>query len=67
LLLTETDGVLGELDAPLAMLTRRVLPARDRALLAVAALSFEEELRPFATAKATDGTNVSSHVLSSFL
>src|SRR6185436_14402287 len=61
LLLAETHGVLAELDAALAMLARRVRPARVRALVAVAALPFEEELHVFAPAQLADRSRISRH------
>ena len=61
LLLTQTEAVLGELDAGLAVLPRRVRATRDAALLGVAALALEIELDAFAATQLADGTDVTSH------
>ena len=61
LLLAEADRVLGELDARVAVLARRLGTARVRALVRVTALSLEEELHAFAAAQLADGTDVTSH------
>src|SRR5437868_6198789 len=61
LLLAKTHGVFAELDAALAVLTRRVRTARIGALLRVAALSLEIELHAFTAADLANGTNVASH------
>ncbi len=51
LLLTQLKAVFRELDPPLAMLTRWVVSALDRALVRVAPLPLEEELQTFAPAE----------------
>src|SRR3954471_4909351 len=50
LLLTQLEQVLALLDAPAAVLARRVAAALDRALLGQAALALEEELHALAAA-----------------
>jgi hypothetical protein len=45
------------------VLPRRIRPAGVRALLGVAALTFEEELHSLAAAQLANGTVVSSHLL----
>src|SRR5207244_7515024 len=50
LLLAQLEQVLGLLDAAAAVLARRVAAPLDRALLGQAALAFQEELHPLATA-----------------
>src|SRR6202000_2953955 len=61
LLLAKPDRVLAELDATLAVLTRRVRAAGVRALLGVAALTLEVELHALAAAELANGTNITSH------
>src|SRR5206468_975413 len=54
--------VLALLDAPTAVLARRIRAALDRALLRQAALALEEELHPLAAAHTALRSNVSSQL-----
>src|SRR5262249_37110368 len=65
LLLAQLDRVLRELGPCLAVLPRRIVAALDRALVGIAALTFQEELQPFPPAQATNGSCVSCHACSS--
>src|SRR4029078_1489473 len=56
LFLAQTKTVLAKLDATLAVLAGRGGTARDRALLAEAALALEIELHAFAATELADGT-----------
>src|SRR5262249_25401832 len=62
LLLAQAHRVLAELDAPLAVLARRVGAARVRALLGVAAFALEGELHPLAAAELAGPTHAGSHL-----
>src|SRR5690606_35649111 len=65
LLLAQTEAVLAELGARLAVLARRIGAARHRALVGEATLSLQIELVAVATADLANGTEVASHLLSS--
>src|SRR5262249_26577018 len=67
LLFAKADRVLAELYAPLAVLARRVRPARVRALFRVAALPFEKELHSLTAAELAHRTNVTCHYFSPFV
>jgi len=51
LLLAELDAVIREARATMSVLTRRIIPFLDRALLAVAAIALQEQLLGFAAAE----------------
>jgi hypothetical protein len=61
LLFAQTDGVLAQLDAPLAVLPRWVRTTSESAFFGLAALSLEEEFFAFTTAKFANGADISSH------
>ena len=61
LLLAELEQVLALLDAPAAVLARRIAAALDRALLGEAALALEEELDALAAAQAALGAEIAGH------
>src|SRR5918911_207064 len=61
LLLPQLQQVLALLDAPAAVLARRVRAALDRALLRQAALALEEQLHALAAADAALRSDVSGH------
>src|ERR1019366_6833002 len=67
LLLAQADRVLAQLDARLPVLPRRIGPAGVRALLGVAALTLQEELRALAAAKLANRTMITSHEIFSCL
>src|SRR5690606_1298907 len=58
LLLTQTEAVLAELDATLAVLSGRVRTPRHGALLGEAALPLQVELAAFATAELANGSKI---------
>src|ERR1700722_3043609 len=61
LLLAQPNREFRKTRACLSMRARRIIAPLDRALVAVASLSLEEELQPFAPAEATYGPEISSH------
>src|SRR5205085_4527574 len=61
LLLAQLQEVFALLDPPTAVLSRRIRPALDRALLGQAALALEEELHAFSPADAALGACVAGH------
>ena len=61
LLLAKLDAVLGLLLAALAMHSRRGVALRDRALIGIAAVALQEELRALSAALSADGTCISCH------
>src|SRR5262249_6576667 len=66
LLLAQLQTVAGELRlARLAVLPRREIALLDRALLGIAALSLEEQLHRLAAAQTADGSDITSHSVTS--
>ena len=63
LLLAQLQAVLGEFHASLTVLSGRIVPPLDGALIGVAALSLEKELQPFTPAEPTHGRSITSHAL----
>ena len=61
LLFPQLMPVLGVANAPTAVLSRRIRPPLDRALVGHAALALQEELEPLAAAELADGTAVARH------
>jgi hypothetical protein len=61
LLLAELEQVLALLDAPAAVLSRRIAAALDRALLGEAALALQEELDALAAAETALGAEIAGH------
>src|SRR5208337_1947746 len=62
LLLAQPNREFGKTRARLAVGTRRIVAPLDRALVAVASLSLEEEFQSFAPAQTADRSQVSRHV-----
>ena len=66
LLLTQLNAVFAFLNALLAGLARRVVAALECALLAVAAIALQEELRSLAAAQTAIRSSITSHSFDPF-
>src|SRR3984885_6133600 len=62
LLLAQPNREFGETRARLSVRAGRIIAPLDRALVAVASLSLEEEFQSFASAQTADRSQVSRHV-----
>ena len=67
LFFAQLGAVVGDLDAPLTMLARRVVPTFNGTFVREAAVALEEQLHVFPPAHAADGTGISCQGTSSLL